>query len=110
MANRKSKKATPRIVDSLAPPQTLNIKSPAKVKAQRGRHYEMSLGTLPKVANAITPATWFDAVSVLMRSDIEVATLHFYHFVPDAAIEVGRFQTTQDNMKAIINLFARLTD
>lgn len=70
----------------------------------------MSLETLARVSNPVTPAIWVDTCTVAMRGDIPVAMIQFFHLLPEAAVEVARIQTSQDSIKAMINLFARLTD
>jgi hypothetical protein len=69
----------------------------------------MSLASLPRVSNPVTSAVWVDAATLLMRGDIPVATMQLYHFMPEAAIEVVRVQTSKSNLIAMIDLFAKIT-
>jgi hypothetical protein len=69
----------------------------------------MSLDTLPKVSDPYAKAEWVDSSSVLIRGENRIATLIFYYFMPDAAIEVCRLQTSKDHLIALINMLSQAT-
>lgn len=70
----------------------------------------MSLATLPKVSDPFATATWVDSSSVMMRGDVPIATMQFYYFTLDAAIEVCRLQTSTSHIRAMIDLLTKVID
>ncbi len=59
------------------------------------------------VLNEHAGAVWVDGARLMKRGDVPVVTIQFFHFMPEAAIEVARIQTSHKNVEAMIELFQR---
>ncbi len=55
------------------------------------------------------PTLWVDFMQILVRADPQVTMLRFFVLLPDNATEVVRLQTATDQIRQMIDAFAKST-
>lgn len=53
------------------------------------------------------PLVWSDFMMIALRADAPVATMRFYSFLGDHAVEASRIQVSTEHIKRMIDVLAR---
>ena len=77
-------------------------------KYQNLKHVEVKLNTLPLQADPTLKVLWVDTMGVLLRTDIDVISLHFASAAGDKMLDACRLQTSKEHAKRMVDALAQV--